>query len=480
MADTTVQWDTQGAAQGAAPSQRRRTPPGPAGLPIVGIGPEIRRDPLAYLTSLAQRCGDVVHLNLGRQRVFLLNHPNHVAHVLQANYRNYRKSDFYDKVRPTFGDGLVTSEGDFWRRQRKLAQPAFHRERIEALAKVMTDATGEMLRRWESTAAQDAAGGATLDITTEMFRLTLDIVLRSLFGADLRDDFPKVAQSVATMLEISERRMWAFVDLQDHLPTRNYWRTRHAVRTLDEVVYRIIAERRRSGERRDDLLGMLLEARDADTGEGMSDRQLRDEVTTLLVAGHETTANALTWIWYLLSKHPQAARQVRAEIDTVCGGRMPNAEDARALTYTKLVIQEAMRLYPPAWTISRAAIEDDEIGGYAVPAGSPVMLCPYIIHRHTDYWENPEGFDPERFLPERSVGRPKFAYFPFGGGPRICIGNSFAMMEIPLVLAMAMRAYDLHLVPGHRVEPLPAISLRPKNGMIMSVRRRAAAAKQAA
>jgi cytochrome P450 len=293
-----------------------------------------------------------------------------------------------------------------------------------------------------------------------------------MFGTDVDRDYASLSEAFGVALEYLNTKLFSPIDISERWPTPLNRRFLKARRTIDDVVYRVIGERRRTGHTRDDLLGMLLEARDEETGESMSDGQLRDEVTTIFVAGHETTATTLAWTWYLLSKHPAVARRVSDELDATLSGRTPAMADLPNLAHTRMVIDEAMRLYPPAWMFARLAIGDDEVCGYRIPAGSMVMLSPYVMHRHPAYWDNPEGFDPERFLPERSADRPKYAYFPFGGGPRLCIGNTFSQIEAQLIVAMVAQTYRLHLLPGHRVEPKPISTLRPYPGVMMTVQKR--------
>jgi cytochrome P450 len=302
-----------------------------------------------------------------------------------------------------------------------------------------------------------------------MSRLTLSITGRALFSRDISDEADEIGQAMTQLLRHFNYRFEHFFTFPESIPTlrnRRFWKT---LRTMDAVAYGIIKERRRSGQDKGDLLSMLLQARDEETGEGMNDKQLRDEVTTFLGAGTETTAVMLGWTWYLLSTHLEVDRKLRAELTEVLGGRTPNAEDLPNLQYTRMIIEEALRLYPPAWANSRTALSEDEIGGYIIPVNSMVAMSPYVTHRDPRFWENPEEFDPERFTPEQSAGRPRYAYFPFGGGPRQCIGNEFALMEAQLVLATVAQQYRLRLVPDHRVEPYPIFTLRPRYGLLMTL-----------
>jgi cytochrome P450 len=427
----------------------------------------IERDPLGFLATCRRDHGDVVRLRFALTRAHLLAHPDHVKHVLQDRHTNYDKNTIdWKLLKPVLGDSLLTTDGGYWLRQRRLMQPAFHRRRIETFGRIMTEEATAMLARWDAGARLEEP----LDVVQEVTRLTLDVVTRALFGTQVGDEAGAIGEAVtAVNRSFAERGFWlsTLLTLLTGRPPR---RVRPAIALLDRTVHDIIARRRRDARERDDLLAMLLAARDEETGEAMTDRQLRNEVLTVFAAGHETTSNALSWTLYLLSRHPEAASRLRAELSAVLGGRTPTIEDLPALAYTRMVIEESMRLYPPAWATSRNAVEDDAIGGYRIPKGSLVLLSPWVTHRHPGVWDAPERFDPERFTPERVAARPRFAYFPFGGGPHLCIGNTFAMTEAALVLATVAQRYDLELVPGHRVEPEPMVTLRPRGGLPMWAR----------
>jgi cytochrome P450 len=447
----------------------QRTPPGPRGHLLLGHLPEYQRDPLTLFMNAALRYGGVVRLRFAGRHVFFVNHPDAIKHVLQDNNRNYHKSVGYEKTRPMLGYGLLTSEDDFWRRQRRLAQPAFHRKQIGAFAATMTDATAQMLERWRAF----AASGRTFDVAQEMMRLTLTIVGKTLFSSDVSGEADTVGRALTIALEHTNKRMQSLFDLGEKLPLPENRRFDEAIATLDRVVYGMIEERRRgTHDEYHDLLSLLLHAQDDDTGERMSDKQLRDEAMTIFLAGHETTANALSWAWVLLSKHPDVLRKLQAEVDTVLAGRAPTLDDLPQLRYTRMVLDEVLRLYPPAWAIGRNTIGDDTIIDYHVPANSIVAMSAYVTHRLPQFWPNPEGFDPERFAPGAEEKRPRFAYFPFGGGPRLCIGNNFALMEAVLILAMVVQRFRLDLVPGHPIEPEPMVTLRPRHGVLVTLHAR--------
>jgi cytochrome P450 len=433
-----------------------------------------RRDPLGFLSNAAKRFGPVFRHRVGPLVFHLVSEPEHVKHVLQDNYRNYPRSWLYRFTRLVGGDGLVSTEGDVWRRQRRMVQPAFHPSRVGPLASLMTQAAGEMLDRWEG----HAKSGEPLDVATEMSGLTLRIVGKTLLGVDLAGEAGDVAGGAAAMgpavveaLRYLDHRFNHLLAPPVWVPTARNLRFKRAMRTLDRVVYGIIGVRRRSGEDTGDLLSMLLAVRDEETGEAMTDRELRDQVMTFIGAGHETTAVALAWAVYLLSQHPEIAEQLREEVERALCGRAPRIADVGNLPFTRMVFEETLRLYPPVYAVARDAVADDVIAGFRIPAGSTVILSPYVTHRLPRVWEDPMRFDPDRFSPERAAGRPRFAWFPFLGGPHHCVGNEFATMEATLVLAMVAQRFRLRLAPGARVEIGPMVSLRPRWGVPVIVER---------
>jgi cytochrome P450 len=434
------------------------------GDPIFGSARAFRVDPLGFIESARREHGDLVRIRLGPYRVYLLLGPEHVRHLLQKKPGNYLK-DGYEHNGPLTGRGLLTSEGDFWRRQRRLAQPAFHKERLRGMVGTMTDATEEMLGRWRDHLGK--GGGRPLEIDVEMSRLTLSIVSRTLMGIDVGGGASEVGRSLEYTLWYAFRRTGRFFNPPFGFPTPKNLRYMRAIRTLETLVYSLIDGPRGSEEDEGDLLSMLVRARDPETGEGLGRKQLRDEVMTFLAAGYETTARALAWTFYLLDRNPEQGRKLREELARVLGGRPPTYEDLPRLVYTKMFVQESMRLYPPVWGLARRARVEDEIGGHRVPKGSRLIISSYVTHRHPAFWENPEKFDPEHFTPERSEGRPRYAYFPFGGGSRQCIGINFATMEATLITAMVAQCFDLSLVPGHPVEPQATLTLKPRYGMPM-------------
>jgi cytochrome P450 len=435
-------------------------------MPILGMLPAIRRDPVGVFMQAALQFGDVAYLKIGPRRGFLITNPDDVRHVLQDNARNYHKSPLYGKLRAFLGNGLLTSEDGFWLRQRRIAQPAFHRQRMTALANVMAEAARDAAARWEPL----ASSGQPVDVDEEMMRLTRTVVVRALLGADLGPFTSTIDRAWTTINQHIGESFWSLGF--DTLPTPKYRRFRAARAVLRGAVEHVIAERRRRPTDSDDLLSMLMSARDEETGESMTDEQLRVEVTTFLLAGQETTSLALTWTWYLLSQHPAARQRLEDEIDAVLKGRPPEYSDLVNLPYLRMAVDESMRLYPPAWGFSRQALADDRLGGFRLPRGWLAFVVPYVLHRLPAFWKDPELFDPERFLSERSAERPKFAYIPFGAGPRQCIGNQFALIETQLSVATFAQSYRLQLQPGHRVDTWPLITLRPRFGMPMIVERR--------
>jgi len=446
--------------------------PGPRGNPILGNARDFQQDIMTALMKGWREYGDVVqYRGIGPLfPVFCLAHPDYTKYVLQDNNKNYPKTKFVDdKWRMVVGEGLICSTGDFWKRQRRLAQPAFHRQKIAAFGKLMTDATEELLEEWRVPAER----GEILDMKPQMVHLTLNILARALFSADWSREAKAMGPAISIAIRHAYEQMEAFVSLPENFPTPANRRFVKARATLDEIVYRLIADRRRKGVDAEgaDLLGMLMAAVDVDeTGESMNDTQVHDEVMTFIFGGHETVSSGLTWTMYLLSKHPVIARRLRQELHDVLGGRSPTVSDIPQLKYLTMVIEESMRLYPPVWLISRTPTEDDEIGGYEIPAGSMVLVSKYVVHRHPAFWENPDGFDPERFTPERVAARPRHAYFPFSAGPRKCIGDGFGVMEMQLVLATLLQRYQLDLVPGFPIVPQPGITLRQKYGLPMMLR----------
>jgi len=397
---------------------------------------------------------------------FLVNKPDYIEHVLLTNHANYRKSDFLRRMLgPLLGQGLLISEGETWRRRRRIAAPAFHARRIADFVATMAASTEAMLARWRTLAQP-------FDVAGEMMALTLDVISRTMFSTDVSRDVAAVRRlmDVAVRLRVSLIDLFGLPQWLPRFQPRDF---RRAIAEFDALMSRLIAARRTGADDRDDLLGMLLAAHDAESGARLSDRQLRDEALTIFVAGHETTANALSWAWYLLARHPEAEARLHEEVDRVLGGRPPGFADLARLEWTRMVIDETMRLYPPAHAVSRTAIGEDRIGGVRVPPGSNISISMYVTHRNPNLWPDPERFDPERFAPAAIAQRHRFAYLPFGGGPRICIGSGFAIAEAQVIVAMVAQRYRLRLAPDHVVEPIGLITLRPRNGVRVTLEPRA-------
>ena len=442
-------------------------PAGPKSLLPGGTLRALQRDPIGFLTRAAATYGDASHFRFGPQHFFFFNHPDLIREVLVTNARAFMKGRALQRAKIFLGDGLLTSEGELHRRQRRLVLPAFHRDRIERYGEVMVDDARRARERWRD--------GEELDVAREMMRLTLSIVGKTLFDADVGEEADELGRALTVLMDLFPLLLSPFAELFQRLPLPSTRRFRRAMQRLDATIYRIIEERRAAGEDRGDLLSMLLLAQDEEgDGGGMTDLQVRDEAMTLFLAGHETTSNALSWSWYLLSRNPDAERAMHEEIDRVCGDRLPSPADVPRLPFTEMVLAESMRIYPPAYLIGRMALEDVTIGEWRVPRGSIVIVAEIVTHRDARWFPDPLRFDPSRFTPEAKAARPKFAYFPFGGGPRICIGEGFAWMEGVLLLATIAQQWRFTGAPD--VEPLPLITLRPKGGIRMraTLRRRAA------
>jgi cytochrome P450 len=440
-----------------------RVPPRPPGRFLSGHSKAFRQDRLGFLTRCAREYGDVVALRIGPMRVLLLVHPDHIEQALVTDNHNFRKHYGLRMNTLLLGNGLLTSDGAFWLRQRRLAQPAFQRQRIAGYAETMVAYTERLLAGWRE--------GETRDLQTEMTRLTLEITGKTLFGADVGGEAPDVGRAMADAMDSFEKRVSRLFPLPYWVPTATNRRLLRAVRRLDEIIFRFIKERRACAEERDDLLSLLLHARDEDDGGQMTDQQLRDEAMTLFLAGHETTALALAWTGYLLAQHPGEEEKLRAELGAVLGGRAATAADLPRLAFTERVVLESMRLYPPAYAIGREALGDTEIGGYPVRKGTTLFLSQWVTHRDPRWFGEPERFHPDRWANGLAQRLPKFAYFPFGGGPRLCIGNTFALMEAVLVVATIFQQFRYELIPDHPVTPWPAMTLRPKHGIRVVLRR---------
>ena len=441
-----------------------RRPPGPR-RPFLGALIRPGRDPLKLFTRFARDYGDIVHFTMASEKVYFLNHPQYVRDVLVTHQKNFTKSRGLERAKKLLGEGLLTSEGAAHMRQRRLLQPAFHRDRIAGYAEVMVAHADRMRRRWES--------GAVVDVSKEMMRVTLSIVGKTLFDSDVESKADEVGVAVSDVLSTFWFSLLPMQGLIERLPLPALRRGREARARLDALIYKLIAERRATGRDHDDLLSMLLAAQDHEGGTGgLSDVQVRDEALTLILAGHETTANALTWTWYLLSEHPLDEARLHDEIDRVLQGRLPTMADVGRLAFVERVVTESLRLYPPAWMVGRRAIDDYPVGDYMVPRRGMIFMSPYVLQRDARFFADPEQFQPDRWTPEFRAALPKFAFYPFGGGTRQCIGEQFAMMELVLLVATVAQQWRLRLVPNHPVAPQPLITLRARHGMRMTLEKR--------
>jgi cytochrome P450 len=457
-----------------AAKRKHPRPPGPKGKFMIGNLKDVIRNSNRFLEKCSREFGDVVSLRIFHIPIVLLANPADIEAVLSKNSANFLKARDYRAMKAVLGEGLLTSEGSFWQKQRKLMQPAFRHENIATYAETMVEATSRMLDGWRN--------GETRDVHEAFMAVTLEIVTKVLFGSVIPGDAATVAQSLTIMMEDFNRQAGLAFLLPESVPIPTFFRLKRAIEQVDEMIYKLVDSRRtdrraarnRNGETpRHDLLEMLLSSQD-EAGSEMTNEQVRDEVMTLFLAGHETTANALTWTWYLLAQHPAVAKKLAAEIDDALHGRAPSAADVSRLPYTEMVIKESMRVYPPVWAIGRQSIKPFDAGGYHLPAKSNVVILQWTLHRDPRFWIDPEVFDPERWSPEgaRYKPVPRFAYFPFGGGPRVCIGAGFAMMEAILLLATVAQRFRMDLAPKQKVRMLPSVTLRPRRGIKMILHRR--------
>ena len=439
-------------------------PPGPKARYPLEFLVRFGNDRIGFLEEMAS-FGDVSHIAFNNTHMYLLNHPDMIRDLLVTNHRMFSKSRALKVAQRLLGQGLLTSEGDYHLRQRRLVQPAFHRQRMGGYAEVMANYAARTADRWQD--------GAQVNMAQEMMRLTLAIVGKTLFDADVEDEAPQIGEALTESLHAVNRLLLPGGPTMEKLPLPANRRAEEARQVLNDAVYRIIQERRASGHDRGDLLSMLLEARDDDHDGGqMTDEQVRDEAMTLFLAGHETTANALIWTWYLLAQNPAEERRLHAELDQQLAGRLPTIDDLPNLPYTRMVLSEVMRLFPPAYVVGRQPIEDYEVRGWVIPAGSTVFASQYVMHRDPRYWYDAERFDPLRWTADEIAKRPKFSYFPFSAGPRNCIGESFAWTEGILALATLAQRWRARLMPGLAVALEPMITLRPKHAIEMTLHRR--------
>jgi len=422
-----------------------------------------KKDPIAFFKKNTEEQGDIWRFHVAGRQFIFVNHPDYIKPVLQENHRNYIKSAGYRKLKALLGDGLFTSEGDYWLKQRRLAAPAFHKKRIDAYAEIMANYTETMLNRWDGAFQE----GQTIDIHKEMVEVTLKIVTDTLMAIRVEEEVQAIEKYFPFALNFMERRVIAGISPPLKWPLPSHNKFRDAVGRMDAIVNRLIDERRASGEDRGDLLSMFMQVKDEDTGEGMSDQQLRDEMLTFFLAGHETSAVTASWTLYLLDKYPEAEQKLRHEIDTVLQGRRPTLDDFKNMPYLRYVINESMRIISPIWAIAREAVAEDVIGGYQVNKGDSVIISSYLTHLKEDIFENANTFNPDRWADGFEKKLPKFAYFPFGGGPRLCIGYQFAILEMQVILSMVLQKYRFSLVEEPEYEF--SLTLRPKHGVHMKV-----------
>ncbi len=431
-------------------------PPGPTGYPLMGVFPMARRDPLGFFADCAGRYGDVVSMRLGVHHVYLLRHPDHVKHVLQDHARDYVKGPPASRVRALFGESLTVLDGDRWRQRRRQVQPAFQPGQHTHVLAATARATGEMLERWRLSAER----GEPVEVVSEMRRLTQGIIIRALFGEVPPAETRALGDALDLVVAHVDRRLWSPLGWLE-VPTPAGARYQRALGAVAAFVTRRVAEARRAGVPPGTFLAALVDPSHSGGSEPLGDAELHNECRAFLFAGHTTTAGALAWIWYMLSEHPETRERIEQECGRVLGGRAPGAGDLLHLDFTSRVIDEVLRLYPPTWLTARTPAVDGALGGYPIPAGALLLLSPYLTHRHPAVWEEPERFDPDRFTPARVAGRPAFAYFPFGGGPRRCIGSAVATAEMQAIVATVAQRYRLNVLPGVRVTPAAGLTLRP-------------------
>lgn len=440
------------------------TPPYARGMPLVGNLPFILKDPLGFFLRLSRSAGPVVRVNLGLPMgdLLLVTDPAVIGHVLEGNAANYQKGRFYQRLRSVFGNNIILVDGEDWRRQRRMAAPAFSARHLDAAGWVMAGSAAGLVERLETAARRSEP----VDMLHEFMAVALNVIVKTLFGVDIGARADAITAAIEPLLREGERRVWWPMRPPLWVPTPTNRQLSEALAGFDRVVYELIAERRRSGERREVILDALLHARD-EQGMGLTDRQLRDEIAGLIVSGHETTGTTLAWALDALSRHPAVETTLRGEINDVLGPRRPTAADLPRLVYTRAVLYETMRLNPAVWTISRQAVADDRVNGVPIRAGTVVMMPSYVVHRTAAHWPNPEGFDPERFREGEPKHARKFTYFPFGGGPRRCLGAHFSMMEMQIVLATLLQRFRFSLIPGSLPEPMVTLTIRPRDGLWM-------------
>ncbi len=437
-------------------------PPGPKGHILFGALPDIRRDELDFLNRCVREYGDVVHLRVVNHPAYILSNPKDIEYVLLTNSANFIKSVFLRESRALFGNGLLTSDGRLWQQQRRLLQPAFRHDHVATYSQAMVESTERAMAGWQD--------GEVRDVHRDMTRLTLEIVARVLFGEDMTADAEEACEAFGVFFEQFDDRFGLYL-IPEWLPTPENLRYRKSIRRLDKILDRVISQKRAGRADSGDILSSLLRVR-GENGVGMNKVQLRDEMMTLFFTGHETTALAMAWTWYLLAQHPEAEAKLFEEVDRVLAGRAPTVQDIPRLRYVDWVMKESLRLYPPAYGVVREAVHDCEIGGYDIPAGATLAMFQWVVHRDPRFFDRPDEFIPERWANEFERRLPRCAYFPFGAGPRVCIGNSFALTELPLLIAAIARRFQFRLLPGHPVAVNPSLTLRPRKGIKVTLKKR--------
>lgn len=424
-------------------------PPQTTGFPVIGSIPSVLREQSDFLFRAQRELGDVYELNLGALSIVMLNHPDYAQHIMRDNVRNYSKGgEMWDSVRQIIGNGLVTSEGDYWRRQRRLIQPHFHRQHLAGLTTLMLEGIEDGMRDWD----RRAESGEAFDIAKAYANVTMKVIVRSMFGHSLsEEDADLMGEAMGYTLSYTVKNMVAS-KIPNWIPVPGRKRFHEMLARADAYLYAMIEQRRSEGANGDDLLSMLINLVDDETGEPLTDHEIRDEAATIFLAGYETTSLVMTWASYLLTQAPGVAARLQTQVDAVLGNRPPQFEDLMQLTYPRMVMEEAMRLYPPTYWLPRTAVEDDVIGGYHIKAGQMVASVPLVIHRHPEFWAMPDTFNPENFAPENSKGRHPFAWMPFGAGQRLCIGKDFALMEGALILSRLTQRYNIRLKSNHQPE----------------------------
>lgn len=438
-------------------------PPGPKGHFLVGSLPEIQRDELDFLMQQVHEHGDVVHVRVVNHHAYIPSHPRDIETVLVSKSSNFIKSVFLRESKALFGDGLLTSEGGLWQKQRRALQPAFHHDHVLSYTRTMLESTARMLARWQD--------GEERDVHQDMTRLTMEIVAKVLFGEEITSDAEQACEAFGLFFKQYDERFGLYL-IPEWVPTPENIRYRRSIKRLDEVVLRIIRRKvANDNGQSPDVLSVLLRAREG-KGAGTEERQVRDEIMTLFFTGHETTALALAWTFYLLGQNPDKEQKLQAEIDSVLEGRTPTFQDLARLSFLEMVFKESLRLYPPAFGVVREALSDCEIGGYPIPKGATLAMFQWVVHRDPRFFDLPEEFVPERWENDLAKSLPRCAYFPFGAGPRLCIGNTFAQAEVPLLLAAIIQKFQLNLVPGHKVATAPSLTLRPLKGIRVTLKKR--------